>query len=133
MKSICPKRDVQHSRVIKKRRAQIQVSCGGHSTDYSAAGHRIIQKAGRTIVTFSHIYQFAGTSDFIIFSICNPMSGSATFFAAVCSHIVPATRWTYGWNCLKDLILFKDFGVAEIFYFLTAVYLSRCFLTNLAL
>lgn len=60
------------------------------------------------------------------------MSGSAAFFAAVCSDL-PATRWTYKWYSLKDLILFKDFGVAAIFYLLTTIYLSRCFLTNLAL
>lgn len=61
------------------------------------------------------------------------MSGSTAFFAAVCSHIVPATRRSYGWYSLKDLILFKDLGVADIFYLLTAVYLSRYFLTDLAL
>lgn len=77
--------------------------------------------------------QFAATSDFIMFSICNLMSGSAAFFAAVCSQIVPATRRTYGWYSLKDLILFKDLGVGDIFYLLTAIYLSRYFLTDLAL
>lgn len=52
------------------------------------------------------------------------MSGSAAFFTAVCSHVVTATRWTCGWYSLKDLIQFKNFGVANIFCLLTAVYLT---------